>query len=80
MSVHLFCPAFKIETMNYLLVCCVVGVVMDKDDMLSTFEDHIRRLEQEEEEKKMKDREYEKRSYRKNRDSFLVSVMIKMLR
>ena len=58
----------------HLFVVVVVAIVMDKDDMLSAFEDHIRQLEHDEEEKKLKDREYEKRTYRKNRDSFLVGA------
>ena len=40
--------------------------------MLITFEEHIRNLEQEEEDNKMGVREGEKRTYRKNRDAFLV--------
>ncbi len=40
--------------------------------MLVTFEEHIRGLEQQVEDKKVRDREYEKRAYRKNRDAFLV--------
>ena len=45
---------------------------MDKEDMLVTFGDHIRKLEKEEEEHKAKDRERERRTHRKNRDAFQV--------
>ncbi|KAL5497081.1 hypothetical protein EMCRGX_G013480 [Ephydatia muelleri] len=45
-------------------------LTMDKEDMLVTFEDHIRQLEKEEEESKQKDRERERRKFRKNRDAF----------
>lgn len=48
------------------------ALVMDKEDMLITFEDHVRALEQEEDDNKARDREHEKRNYRKNRDSFQV--------
>ena len=46
---------------------------MDKEDMLLTFGDHIRKLEREEEDHKAKDRERERRNQRKNRDAFQVS-------
>ena len=49
-----------------------IVAVMDKEDMLLTFGDHIRRLEREEEEHKAKDRERERRTQRKNRDAFQV--------
>lgn len=49
-----------------------LSLVMDKEDMLLTFEDHIRKLEQEEEENKMKDKERERRNQRKKRDHFQV--------
>ena len=49
------------------------GAVMDKEDMLITFEDHIRQLEMEEDEAKQKEKDREKRGQRKNRDAFLVS-------
>jgi pre-mRNA-processing factor 40 len=45
---------------------------MDKEDMLIAFEDHIRGLEREEDDGKQKDRERERRKFRKNRDAFLV--------
>ena len=50
----------------------VVAIEMDKEDMLVVFEDHIRRLEKEEEGNRQRDRERERRTYRKNRDMFLV--------
>ena len=57
----------------YGMLCyCVVAIVMDKEDMLLTFGEHIRRLEREEEEHKIKDRERERRQQRKNRDAFQV--------
>ena len=40
--------------------------------MLIAFEDHIRGLEREEDEGRQKDRERERRKFRKNRDAFLV--------
>ena len=43
---------------------------MDKEDMLLTFEDHIRHLEKEEDDSKQKERERERRKQRKNRDAF----------
>ncbi len=46
--------------------------VMDKEDMLITFEDHIRQLEVEDEEGRMKEKDREKREQRTNRDAFLV--------
>ena len=51
-----------------------ISLAMDKEDMLITFEDHIRRLEQGEEEIKRRDKDRERRGQRKNRDSFIVSV------
>ena len=47
-------------------------VVMDKEDQLITFEDHIRRLEREEEDSKLREKERERRKHRKNRDAFQV--------
>lgn len=44
--------------------------VMDKEDMLLTFEDHIRKLEQKEEERKHKEKERERRNQRKFREGF----------
>ena len=49
-----------------------VAIVMDKEDQLAVFEDHIRRLEKEEEGSRQRDKERERRTYRKNRDCFLV--------
>jgi hypothetical protein len=49
-----------------------ISLVMDKEDMLVTFGEHIRKLEKEEEEHKAKDRERERRTQRKNRDAFQV--------
>jgi pre-mRNA-processing factor 40 len=50
----------------------LVAIEMDKEDMLIAFEDHIRGLEREEDDGKQKDRERERRKFRKNRDAFLV--------
>ncbi len=47
---------------------------MDKDDMLVAFEEHIRSLEKEEDINKQRDRERERRTYRKNRDAFQVNM------
>lgn len=47
---------------------------MDKEDQLITFEDHIRRLEREEEDSKLREKERERRKHRKNRDAFQVRV------
>ena len=43
--------------------------------MLIAFEDHIRGLEREEDEGRQKDRERERRKFRKNRDAFLVGCV-----
>jgi pre-mRNA-processing factor 40 len=43
---------------------------MDKEDMLVVFEDHIRALERVEDDKRLKEREKERRAHRKNRDGF----------
>ena len=51
---------------------CLFAIEMDKEDMLIAFEDHIRGLEREEDEGRQKDRERERRKFRKNRDAFLV--------
>ena len=48
---------------------------MDKEDMLITFEDHIRKLEQDEDDLKRRDKERERRNQRKNRDGFQVYTM-----
>ena len=48
--------------------------VMDKEDQLITFEDHIRRLEREEEDSKLREKERERRKHRKNRDAFQVKA------
>ncbi|KAK3775580.1 hypothetical protein RRG08_000396 [Elysia crispata] len=45
---------------------------MDKEDALICFEDHIRLLEQENDDEKERDRRRLKRNQRKNRESFLV--------
>ena len=50
----------------------LLHTVMDKEDQLITFEDHIRRLEREEEESKLREKERERRKHRKNRDAFEV--------
>ena len=50
----------------------LLTAVMDKEDMLLTFGEHIRKLEREEEDHKAKDRERERRTQRKNRDAFQV--------
>ncbi len=49
---------------------------MDKEDVLLTFEEHIRSLEKEEEVNKQRDKDRERRTFRKNRDSFQVGVVI----
>ena len=54
------------------MVICVVAIEMDREDMLIAFEDHIRSLEKEEDASKHRDRERERRKFRKNRDTFLV--------
>lgn len=48
---------------------------MDKEDVLLTFEEHIRSLEKEEEVNKQRDKDRERRTFRKNRDSFQVGVV-----
>ncbi|GFR81602.1 pre-mRNA-processing factor 40-like protein A [Elysia marginata] len=45
---------------------------MDKEDALICFEDHIRLLEQENDDEKERDRRRHKRNQRKNRESFIV--------
>ena len=45
---------------------------MDKEDALICFEEHIRMLEQENDDEKEKERRRVKRSQRKNREGFLV--------
>ena len=52
-----------------------VAIEMDREDMLIAFEDHIRALEKEEEGGRLRDRDRERRKFRKNRDSFLVGVV-----
>ena len=47
---------------------------MDREDMLMTFEEHIRQLEKEEEESRGRERERERRKHRKNRDAFQVGA------
>ncbi len=49
---------------------------MDKEDVLLTFEEYIRSLEKEEEVNKQRDKDRERRTFRKNRDSFQVGVVI----
>ena len=46
---------------------------MDKEDALICFEEHIRLLEQENDDEKERDRRRIKRNQRKNRESFIVS-------
>lgn len=46
-------------------------LVMDKEDALIVFEDHIRELEKEEDQEKDKERRRRKRLERKNRDSMI---------
>lgn len=46
---------------------------MDKEDALVCFEEHIRMLEQENDDEKERERRRLKRNQRKNRESFLVS-------
>jgi pre-mRNA-processing factor 40 len=44
--------------------------VMDKEDILITFENHIRKLEKEDMDSKRKEREWQRRQQRKNRECF----------
>lgn len=46
---------------------------MDKEDALICFEEHIRLLEQENDDEKERERRRVKRQQRKNREGFLVS-------
>lgn len=46
---------------------------MDKEDALICFEEHIRMLEQENDDEKERERRRGKRNQRKNRESFIVS-------
>ena len=62
---HMQCSVTHTHTLTH-------HAVMDKLDMLLTFEDHIRKLEREEEDAKLRDRDRERRNHRKNRDSFQV--------
>ena len=52
---------------------------MDKEDALICFEEHIRMLEQENDDEKEKDRRRVKRQQRKNREGFLVGTWFKHL-
>lgn len=45
---------------------------MDKEDALICFEEHIRMLEQENDDEKEREKRRQKRTQRKNRESFLV--------
>jgi pre-mRNA-processing factor 40 len=47
---------------------------MDKEDALIVFEDHIRELEKVHEEEIEAQRKYIRRTNRKNREAFLVSI------
>ena len=47
---------------------------MDKEDALICFEEHIRMLEQENDDEKEKERRRVKRQQRKNREGFLVNI------
>jgi len=47
--------------------------------MLIAFEEHIRALEQEEEEEKQREKNRVKRQQRKNREGFLVSLILTRL-
>lgn len=49
---------------------------MDKEDALICFEEHIKMLEKEEEEEQEAMRRRLKRQQRKNRESFVVSVIL----
>lgn len=49
---------------------------MDKEDALICFEDHIRLLEQENDDEKERERRRFKRNQRKNRESFIVSKVL----
>lgn len=49
---------------------------MDKEDALIVFEDHIRELEKVHEEEAEAQRKYIRRSNRKNREAFLVSLQV----
>ena len=51
-------------------------LAMDKEDALIVFEQHIRELENEEEEERERGKRRTKRLQRKNRDSFLVCVLL----
>ena len=51
----------------------------EKEDMLIAFEEHIRGLEQEEEEEKQREKNRVKRQQRKNREGFLVSLLLTLL-
>ena len=48
---------------------------MDKEDALIVFEEHIRALEKVHEEEMEGQKKYLRRSYRKNREAFLVSYL-----
>lgn len=53
---------------------------MDKEDALLVYENHIRQLEKDEEEEKEREKKRRKRQERKNRDGFIVSLSILLLR
>ena len=58
-------------------MCVFTSTAMDKEDALVVFEQHIRELEHEEEEERERGKRRIKRLQRKNRDSFLVSHLIR---
>lgn len=66
--INLFHP---LKVYNYLFL-----TDMDKEDALICFEDHIRLLEQENDDEKERERRRFKRNQRKNRESFIVSKVL----
>ena len=50
---------------------------MDKEDALICFEEHIRMLEQENDDEKEKERRRIKRQQRKHREGFLVGICLR---
>lgn len=67
-KVKFYCFFFSNEKTNSF-----VFVDMDKEDALIIFEDHIRELERVHNDEVEAQRKYLRRSYRKNREAFLVS-------
>ena len=63
----------------YPPLICYPPPVMDREDMLMTFEDHVRQLEKEEDESKGRERERERRKHRKNRDAFQVWPIVVLM-